>query len=162
MPSSPIVQTDKGPVVGSTTGPVHVFRGIPYARPPVGELRWRPPEEPRAWTGPLDASRFGPIAPQNPSHLEQLFGAQQPEQSEACLSLNVWTPLVRATVENGAGNAHSTPRTRRSVAGTRHGAGAVGALIRSCSRTEFQRRSTGVPAAESTHRRPRDTHGLSR
>src|SRR5256885_13958530 len=92
MPSSPIVQTDKGPVVGSTTGPVHVFRGIPYARPPVGELRWRPPEEPRSWTSPLDASSFGPIAPQNPSHLEQLFGAEKPEQSEACLSLNVWTP----------------------------------------------------------------------
>jgi para-nitrobenzyl esterase len=79
-------------VVGSTTGPVHVFRGIPYARPPVGELRWRPPQEPRSWTNPLDASSFGPVAPQNPSQLEQLFGSEQPQQSEACLSLNVWTP----------------------------------------------------------------------
>ncbi|TMM15156.1 MAG: carboxylesterase/lipase family protein [Actinobacteria bacterium] len=97
MPSSPTVQTDKGPVVGSTTGPVHVFRGIPYARPPVGELRWRPPEEARPWTSPLDASSFGPIAAQNPSPLEQLFGADRPEQSEACLSLNVWTPGIDDT-----------------------------------------------------------------
>jgi para-nitrobenzyl esterase len=92
MPSTPTVQTDRGPVVGSTSGPIHVFRGIPYARPPVGELRWRPPEEPRPWTRPLEALQFGPIAPQNPSQLEQLFGADRPEQSEDCLSLNVWTP----------------------------------------------------------------------
>ena len=56
------------------------------------ELRWRPPEEPRPWTSPLDASSFGPIAPQIQSPMEQLFGAERPEQSEACLSLNVWTP----------------------------------------------------------------------
>jgi para-nitrobenzyl esterase len=92
MPSSPIVQTNHGPVAGSTTGPVHVFRGIPYARPPVGELRWRPPEEPRPWTSPLDASSFGPVAPQNPSPLEMILGTDKPEQSEACLRLNVWTP----------------------------------------------------------------------
>ena len=92
MPSTPTVQTDKGPVVGSTSGPVHVFRGIPYARPPVGELRWRPPQEPRPWTRPLEAHRFGSIAPQNPSHLEKLFGADRPPQSEDCLSLNLWTP----------------------------------------------------------------------
>jgi para-nitrobenzyl esterase len=92
MPSGPIVQTNHGPVAGSTTGPVHVFRGIPYARPPVGELRWRPPEEPRPWTAPLDATSFGPVAPQSPSPLEMILGAEKPEQSEACLSLNVWTP----------------------------------------------------------------------
>jgi para-nitrobenzyl esterase len=92
MPDGPIVQTSQGPVVGSTTGPVHVFRGIPYARPPVGELRWRPPEEPRPWTAPLDASSFGAVSPQNPSPLEMMLGADKAEQSEACLSLNVWTP----------------------------------------------------------------------
>ncbi len=92
MATTPTVQTDRGPVVGSTTGLVHVFRGIPYARPPVGELRWRPPEEPRSWTRPLEANRFGLIAPQNPSQLEQLFGADKTQQSEDCLSLNVWTP----------------------------------------------------------------------
>jgi para-nitrobenzyl esterase len=92
MTTSPTVQTDKGPVVGSTKGPVHVFRGIPYARPPAGELRWRPPEVPRPWTSPLDASRFGHIAPQNQSQLEQLFGGKHLEQDEASLTLNVWTP----------------------------------------------------------------------
>ncbi len=92
MPSGPIVQTSHGPVIGSPAGPVHVFRGIPYARPPIGELRWRPPEEPRPWTAPLEASGFGPVAPQNPSPLETLLGADKPEQSEACLQLNVWTP----------------------------------------------------------------------
>src|SRR5437763_9692372 len=97
MPSSPTVQTDKGPVVGSTTGPVHVFRGIPYARPPVGELRWRPPEEARPWTSPLDASSFGPIAAQNPWPLGRLFGADRPEQSGAGPSLNVWTPGMTDT-----------------------------------------------------------------
>ncbi len=92
MPNGAIVQTSQGPVAGSTAGPVHVFRGIPYAKPPVGELRWRPPEEPRPWTAPLDASRFGPVAPQNASPLEMMLGADKAEQSEACLSLNVWTP----------------------------------------------------------------------
>ncbi|MEU4657738.1 carboxylesterase family protein [Streptomyces sp. NPDC023723] len=67
---------------------VTVFRGIPYAAPPVGELRWRPPRPPVPWTGVLPANRFGPMCPQLPG--SELDGNDLP-MSEDCLRLNVWT-----------------------------------------------------------------------
>lgn len=64
-----------------------VFRGIPYAEPPVGALRWQPPRSPAPWTGVRDALVFGADVPQpaNP-------WSRAPRQDEDCLSLNVWTP----------------------------------------------------------------------
>ena len=53
-PGSPVVATDHGPIRGVAIGGMQVFRGIPYAAPPVGDLRWRPPQEPARWTGVLD------------------------------------------------------------------------------------------------------------
>src|SRR5205085_3641339 len=63
--NGPLVQTQEGPVRGyvSTTG-VNVFLGIPYAAPPVGPLRWMPPQPVTPWTSPLDATALGNICAQ--------------------------------------------------------------------------------------------------
>jgi len=78
---------------GRRQGAGAVFRGIPYAAPPVGPLRWRPPQCPTGWTGTRDALAFGPDAPQAP-----LVTLRGPRQDEDCLYLNVWTP----TLDTGA------------------------------------------------------------
>lgn len=75
------VVTDDGPVRGSTASDLLVFKGIPYAAPPTGSLRWAPPARPVHWTPPKLATQFGPACPQNRD--------TQP-QDENCLSLNVW------------------------------------------------------------------------
>lgn len=82
----PIVGTSGGPVRGLATPAGAEFRGIPYAAPPVGPLRWRPPRPPARWSGVRDATRFGSPCPQNAS----AFGTAS--TSEDCLFLNVYTP----------------------------------------------------------------------
>jgi len=85
-PQSPVVATDTGPVRGVSMGAMHVFRGIPYATPPVGDLRWRPPQPPAPWSGVHDATAFGAHCPQ----LATPYGI--PSTSEDCLFLNVFAP----------------------------------------------------------------------
>jgi len=81
--------------LGSRDGLVRSFKGVPYAAPPVGALRWRPPQAVTAWEGTREANRFSPICPQ-PSPLpgafyqREFFQTAEP-QSEDCLYLNVWT-----------------------------------------------------------------------
>ena len=58
------VATDRGPLEGVQEGAVRVFKGIPYAAPPVGVLRWRAPQPANAWTGTKLADKFSPICPQ--------------------------------------------------------------------------------------------------
>jgi para-nitrobenzyl esterase len=60
----PEVQLGAGKLQGAIEGNMQAFKGIPYAAPPVGELRWRPPQAAQAWTGMHDASQFGPACPQ--------------------------------------------------------------------------------------------------
>jgi para-nitrobenzyl esterase len=84
---APIVRTDDGAVQGMTAGTVNEFLGIPYAAPPTGDLRWRPPQPPTPWWGIRDATQFAPSCPQPPSP----FAPAGP-MSEDCLYLNVYTP----------------------------------------------------------------------
>ena len=79
-----------GVVRGAAVPGGDVFRGLPYAAAPVGNLRWRAPRPPAAWRGVRDATQFGPSCPQAPS----LFAPPGP-QSEDCLYLNVVTPTLR-------------------------------------------------------------------
>jgi para-nitrobenzyl esterase len=69
-----------------------VFRGIPFAKPPVGPLRFQPPEPPDPWPGIRDATSFGSGAPQGANPFEMLLPLLVPETSEDCLYLNVFTP----------------------------------------------------------------------
>lgn len=86
-----LVETLSGPVEGTDEPQLKIFRGIPYARPPVGDLRFRAPRPPEPWTEVRSAREYGPWAPQNPP-LARLAGEVPGAQSEDCLSLNVWTP----------------------------------------------------------------------
>jgi para-nitrobenzyl esterase len=86
---APVVTTEYGRVVGVYSGGVAAFKGIPYAAPPLGRLRWRAPRPPEPWDGELDASRYGPIAPQPRAAIS---GDQPPTTSEDCLTLNVFAP----------------------------------------------------------------------
>ena len=73
----------------STSGG-RAFKGIPFAQPPVGELRWKPPQPPSDWQGVRKAERFGPRAMQRPIFGDMAFRSDG--MSEDCLYLNVWTP----------------------------------------------------------------------
>jgi para-nitrobenzyl esterase len=86
------VTTASGVVEGavSTDGQVRYFLGIPYAAPPVGPLRWKPPQPPRPWTGVRPAVKFGPRAMQGHIYDDMVFRDKGP--SEDCLYLNVWAP----------------------------------------------------------------------
>jgi para-nitrobenzyl esterase len=88
------VAAPAGRVQGMEKDGVVQFRGIPFAVPPVGELRFRPTRPLGSWDGTLDATRYGALAPQNPSPIESMLGASTRPTSEDCLTLNVWTPAV--------------------------------------------------------------------
>jgi para-nitrobenzyl esterase len=86
---SPPVTIDTGALTGVMVGDILVYRGIPYAAPPVGELRWRPPQPPAQWQGVRAFDEFGPACPQHaradrPGVLKKI--------DEDCLSLNIWAP----------------------------------------------------------------------
>jgi para-nitrobenzyl esterase len=85
-------------VVETTQGRVRcssrpcIFRGIPFAKPPVGHLRFMPPEPVEPWKGERDCTRFGPACAQRPDRLDYMWGETLAPGSEDCLYLNVWTP----------------------------------------------------------------------
>lgn len=86
-----VVEVKAGKLEGAREGELYVFRGVPYAAPPVGELRWLSPQPVKAWDGVRPAREFGPIAPQNPMVGAVILQEEQP-QDEDCLYLNIWTP----------------------------------------------------------------------
>ena len=94
LQTSETVETRFGRLKGFSKDGVLRFNGIPYAKSPVGSLRWQPAQAPDAWAGVRDAARFGPIAPQVKSAAEALIGGTPGEQAEDCLYLNVWTPSL--------------------------------------------------------------------
>jgi para-nitrobenzyl esterase len=87
-----IVDTTYGKVKGFEEAGLFNFRGIRYARPPVGKLRFRPPAPPEAAGGVLEASEFGPIAPQADPIPGMSIPGDPMAWDEDCLFLNVWTP----------------------------------------------------------------------
>jgi para-nitrobenzyl esterase len=93
------VHTNSGAVRGLWENEIAVFRGIPYAEPPVGTLRFRPPVRRRRWDTVLDATRFGQIVPQtDESPIDAASLPKGVPQGDDCLNLNVWTP----TLENAS------------------------------------------------------------
>ena len=89
------VQTQSGPIRGDYTnvlGEVRAFLGIPFAAPPVGDLRWQPPQPYAPWSEVRDATAFGMSCLQP----DTLLGQTEGEFSEDCLYLNVWTPAAVA------------------------------------------------------------------
>mmetsp|Transcript_15423 Transcript_15423/g.43723 ORF Transcript_15423/g.43723 Transcript_15423/m.43723 type:complete len:529 (+) Transcript_15423:45-1631(+) len=89
----PVRRTEQGLVAGRVVGDVEVFLGVPYAQPPVGDLRFARPQPPTGWTGLRSADSFAPPCPQRPANLLPI--------SEDCLYLNVYTPA--ATAPGGGG-----------------------------------------------------------
>jgi para-nitrobenzyl esterase len=92
---SAIASTRYGKVEGEEQSGLSIFKGIPFAAPPVGARRWLAPEKPTAWTGTRDARRFGTVCPQTPMFITALAAMVIDDpQSEDCLYLNVWTPAA--------------------------------------------------------------------
>lgn len=115
--STGIIQTDKGKVRGvlNSDGDVEIYAGIPYAKPPVGELRWRAPQDPEPWDGVLECDSFAPMSMQVTNlpiydSLVRIIGYHDyrislkdnyvPPVSEDSLYLNIWKP---------AGECHDLP-----------------------------------------------------
>ncbi len=82
-----------GTVEGVDSSGVKIFRGIPFAQPPVGNLRWKAPQPVKAWTGVRPAKAFGPDPEQNNVFGDMVFEGKG--KSEDCLYLNVWTPAKK-------------------------------------------------------------------
>ncbi|HEY5054554.1 MAG TPA: carboxylesterase family protein [Acidobacteriaceae bacterium] len=83
MPAQTIVKVEQGQLRGTVDADLTVYKGIPFAAPPVGNLRWRGPETAASWQGVRDADKFGPDCMQS---------GNSASMSEDCLYLNVWTP----------------------------------------------------------------------
>lgn len=90
--STPIVNTRQGSVMGCREEGIDVWRGIPFAAPPTGDLRWRAPQPVECWQGVRDATRFSASSWQNKEFCRLLGGGDPGTFSEDCLYLNVWSP----------------------------------------------------------------------
>lgn len=94
MTDRPTVNTTAGDLSGRLEDGLYVFRGVPYAAPPVGDLRWRAARPHAGWDGVRDASAYGPSAPQPwmPGGTPVIGTHGDPPFDEDCLTLNLWTP----------------------------------------------------------------------
>ncbi len=90
--NKPIVETVNGKLQGSNESGIKIFKGVPFAAPPVGDLRWKEPQPVESWTGIRSAEKFGPHAMQTNVYGDMNF--QSDNMSEDCLYLNVWTPAI--------------------------------------------------------------------
>jgi len=90
--SSATVTAPAGTVQGSVQGDIRVFRGIPYAAPPVGPMRWKAPAPVQVWQGVRQATEFGPACVQPHSKAPSIYANPPEKMSEDCLTLNIWAP----------------------------------------------------------------------
>lgn len=95
--SAPRAKTRDGMLQGKTDGKVNTFLGIPYAAPPVGNLRWKPPRPPAKWSGVRMTTEFGYHCMQGTVYGPPDF--PDPGPSEDCLFLNVWVPLAHESAK---------------------------------------------------------------
>ncbi len=89
--AQPVV-TESGQIESSQTAAIQSYKGIPYAAPPVGPLRWRPPQPAAQWRGVRKATSYSPACPQLGSYPAD---APQEPTSEDCLTLNIWAPAAK-------------------------------------------------------------------
>lgn len=89
--SSDAVRVEGGLIAGTTADGVQSYKGIPFAAPPTGDLRWKPPQPVIAWQGVRECSAFGPDCPQAPYPAGSMYYSPPRKQSEDCLYLNIWT-----------------------------------------------------------------------
>lgn len=87
----PIAPTESGRIAGTREGGVNIYRGVPYAAPPLGELRWRRPQAAPAWDGVREAQAFAPACVQSGLSMP---GEVLDATSEDCLYLNIWAPAA--------------------------------------------------------------------
>lgn len=92
LAQAPAVTAPAGQIEGTLQGNVRVFKGIPYAQPPVGPLRWKPPVALPAWSGVRQATSFGPACVQPRSSAVHIYANPPARMREDCLTLNVWAP----------------------------------------------------------------------
>ena len=91
LAAEPRVKTSNGTLEGTTEpSGIQAYRGIPFAEPPIDDLRWQPPQPARNWSGVRNAKQFGPRCVQSPVFNDMVFRSNG--TSEDCLYLNVWTP----------------------------------------------------------------------
>jgi para-nitrobenzyl esterase len=100
--SGAVVNAPAGQVEGRVEGGVRVFRGIPYALPPVGTARWKPPAPMPRWEGVRKAVEFGPACMTPKSTVATVYSRDPGPMSEDCLTLNVWAPASATKNEHGA------------------------------------------------------------
>jgi para-nitrobenzyl esterase len=95
---APAVKVEQGTLRGASGRhpEVRVFKGVPYAAPPVGDARWKAPKPPQAWTGVRDATRFSAACVQAAYPKSSLYYRDPEPQSEDCLYLNIWTAAKSA------------------------------------------------------------------
>jgi para-nitrobenzyl esterase len=91
MEKTAIIETKSGKIQGYMEDDIHVFKGVPFAAPPIEDLRFSPPIDAEPWDDVLETTEYSPWALQGFSPLELLLG-KPPSQSEDCLKLNIWTP----------------------------------------------------------------------
>ena len=84
------VKTAEGILEGKDLSGIKVFKGVPFAAPPVGNLRWKAPQPAKHWDGVREAKEYGPNPMQEPLFGDMNFGTKV--NSEDCLYLNIWTP----------------------------------------------------------------------